>query len=107
LIATQVIGESWRVTVTASAAGTRIDCDHCGQHVASRFLLAENLRRVTDYVRLDGADHCPRCALRRTPAPTEPGAHGSKEASTFPPRAEQSHGAGLSSPAEYWTTYAG
>jgi len=52
------------VTVTASAAGTRIDCDRCRQHVGSHFLLAAELRGLTDYVRVDDHDYCPRCAAR-------------------------------------------
>jgi len=50
--------------MTASAAGTRIDCVHCGHHVASHFLPADELRRLTGYVRLDEGDYCPRCALQ-------------------------------------------
>ena len=53
-----------RVTVTASAAGTRIDCEHCGRHVGSHFLPADELRRLADYARLDGRDYCPDCATR-------------------------------------------
>jgi hypothetical protein len=63
VVRTSAIGESGRVATTASAAGTRIDCDHCGHHVASHFLRADELRRLTGYVRLDGRDCCPRCAL--------------------------------------------
>jgi hypothetical protein len=51
------------VAITASAAGTRIDCDHCGQHVASHFLFADELRRLTGYVRLDDSDCYSGCAL--------------------------------------------
>jgi hypothetical protein len=72
VVRTSSIGKSGRVAITASAAGTRIDCDHCGQHVASHFLLADELRRLTGYVRLDDGDYCPRCAphvLRHRPAP--------------------------------------
>jgi hypothetical protein len=49
------------VTVVASASGTRIDCDNCGEHVASHDLALPQLRRATGYVRINGRDYCPQC----------------------------------------------
>jgi hypothetical protein len=51
-----------RVTVIASALGTRIDCDICGEHTTSPDLTLDQLRRATGYVRVDGRDYCPGCA---------------------------------------------
>jgi hypothetical protein len=50
------------VSVLASASGTRIDCDDCGEHSASPYLTVDQLRRATGYVRIAGRDYCPRCA---------------------------------------------
>jgi hypothetical protein len=52
------------MTVIASAFGTRIDCDHCGEHTSSADLTVEQLRTATGYVRPagQGLDFCPRCA---------------------------------------------
>lgn len=49
------------VTVISSALGARIDCDRCGQHVATASLSIEELRRASGYAQLDGRDYCPRC----------------------------------------------
>jgi hypothetical protein len=51
------------MTVIASASGTRVDCDICGEHTASHDLTLEQLHRATGYVRVDGRDYCPRCAV--------------------------------------------
>jgi hypothetical protein len=52
------------MTVIASAAGTRIDCDNCDEHTSSRDLSPPQLRTATGYVRPAGQsfDFCPRCA---------------------------------------------
>ena len=50
--------------MVASASGTRIDCDMCGEHVSSPDLTAARLRAATGYVRPaeHSVDFCPRCA---------------------------------------------
>jgi hypothetical protein len=51
------------MTVTASAHGTRIDCDVCGTHVAALGVGPEELRRRQGFVHaVDGLDYCDRCA---------------------------------------------
>lgn len=52
------------MTVIASASGTRIDCDNCGEHTSSPDVGAEQLRTATGYIRPAGQnfDFCPRCA---------------------------------------------
>jgi hypothetical protein len=59
------------VTVISSALGTRIDCDHCGQHVVTTRHSAVALRLATGYTRLDGHDHCPRCLDASSGAQTD------------------------------------
>jgi hypothetical protein len=49
------------MTVISSALGTRIDCDHCGEHVVTTRHSAAALRLATGYARLEGHDYCPRC----------------------------------------------
>jgi hypothetical protein len=55
-------GMPGRVTVVASASGTRIDCDTCGQHTSSPNLTPDQLRRATGYTDVNGRDICPDCA---------------------------------------------
>jgi hypothetical protein len=50
------------MTVVASASGTRIDCDSCGEHTASPDLTVDELRRVAGFVVVAGRDYCPVCA---------------------------------------------
>jgi hypothetical protein len=52
------------MTVLASASGTRIDCDACGEHIASPDLRLYQLRSATGFVLIDGRDYCPFCAER-------------------------------------------
>jgi len=52
--------------VVASASGTRIDCDICGEHTCSPDLAREHLQRETGYTRVDGRDLCPNCAASDT-----------------------------------------
>ena len=49
------------MTVISSALGTRIDCDRCGEHVATPRHSVAALRLATGYARLEGHDYCPRC----------------------------------------------
>ena len=54
------------MTVTRSASGTRIDCDHCKDYAAAPRLGVDVLRRATGYVREGDRDYCPACWERRT-----------------------------------------
>jgi hypothetical protein len=57
-----------RVTVVASASGTRIDCDRCGWHATSPDLPLIALRRATGFARVGDADLCPDCVAETAPA---------------------------------------
>ena len=50
------------MAIVASALGSRIDCDNCGEHTSSPDLSPDQLGRATGYARVDGRDFCPRCA---------------------------------------------
>src|SRR4051812_30753465 len=68
------MGNPADVTVGASASGTRIDCDRCGEHTSSPDLTRDQLRRATGYTRVDGRDLCPDCAAAHTTARDDRGA---------------------------------
>jgi hypothetical protein len=59
------------VTVISSALGTRIDCDRCGEHVATPRHSVAALRLATGYARLAGDDYCPRCVEASGGAPVQ------------------------------------
>lgn len=57
------------MTVIASAAGARIDCDTCGHHAtASAAYAPPSLRHETGFVLHGGRDWCPGCWAQHTEA---------------------------------------
>ena len=54
------------MTVIASAAGARIDCDTCGHHATALASAPHALRLETGFVLHGGRDWCPRCWNRHT-----------------------------------------
>lgn len=59
------------MTVISSAAGTRIDCDRCGEHVVTSRHSIAALRLATGYARIDGDDYCPSCVQAANEAPVD------------------------------------
>ena len=49
------------MTILRSASGTRIECDQCGEHVASASLTIDQLRREAGFVNDTERDWCPTC----------------------------------------------
>jgi hypothetical protein len=56
------------MTVVASAAGARIDCDTCGRHATTPAYAPHTLRHETGFVFHGGRDWCPDCWSRHTEA---------------------------------------
>jgi hypothetical protein len=56
------------MTVIASAAGARIDCDECGRHATAPTYAPHALRLETGFVLHGGRDWCPGCWSRHTEA---------------------------------------
>ena len=54
------------MTVIASAAGARIDCDTCGRHATTPAYAPQTLRHETGFVLHGGRDWCPGCWNRHT-----------------------------------------
>lgn len=49
------------MTITRSASGIRIDCDHCEHHTGARALTVDELRRAAGYISHRDNDLCPTC----------------------------------------------
>src|SRR3954451_21717989 len=75
------MGNPADVTVVASASGTRIDCDRCGEHTSSPDLTRDQLRRATGYTCVDGRDLCPDCAASDTTPRDDRGAPHNRRSS--------------------------
>ncbi|HEX5858069.1 MAG TPA: hypothetical protein VFY91_08170 [Microbacterium sp.] len=56
------------MTVIASAAGARIDCDTCGLHATASAYVPDTLRLEAGFVLHGGRDWCPGCWSRHTEA---------------------------------------
>ena len=56
------------MTVIASAAGARIDCDSCGSHATAAAYAPHTLRIETGFVQHAGRDWCQGCWSRHTQA---------------------------------------